>query len=64
MTTESGGELGPEVDAEETVMLLSLVTADAIVRWGSGQRSAAWLERALPGRVGVILSGAPSYRPE
>jgi AcrR family transcriptional regulator len=52
------GELGPEVEEEETVTLLALVTADAIVRWGSGNRSTAWLEQALPSRVEVILAGA------
>lgn len=51
------GELGPEVDEEETVTLLALVTADAIVRWGSGKHPAPWLQHALPHRVEVILSG-------
>jgi AcrR family transcriptional regulator len=51
------GELGPEVEEEATVMLLALVTADAIVRWGSGGRSAAWLEQALRDRVEIILAG-------
>jgi AcrR family transcriptional regulator len=51
------GELGAEVDEEETVTLLALVTADAVVRWGSGNRSASWLQQALHDRVEVILSG-------
>jgi hypothetical protein len=51
------GELDAELDEEETVTLLALVTADAIVRWGSGNRSASWLQEALRNRVEVILSG-------
>jgi len=51
------GELAPEVDEEETVAMLTVLTAEAVVRWGTQHRTAAWLEQALRDRVTVILNG-------
>jgi AcrR family transcriptional regulator len=54
------GELSAKVDEEETAAMLTVVTSDAIVRWGAGDRSAAWLRQALIDRVEVILRGVSS----
>jgi hypothetical protein len=51
------GELGAEVDGEEAAAMLSVVTAEAIIRWGTGNHSASWLERTLRVRADVILNG-------
>jgi hypothetical protein len=51
------GELDAEVDEEEAVAMLAVVTAEAVIRWGTGNRSVAWLQQALRDRVEVILSG-------
>jgi AcrR family transcriptional regulator len=56
------GELSAEVDEEETAAMLSVVTADAIIRWGAGNRSPAWLGQTLRDRVEVILSGVTRMR--
>jgi hypothetical protein len=37
--------------------MLSAVTAEAIIRWGSGSHSAAWLEQKLRDRVDIVLRG-------
>lgn len=50
-------ELGPEVDVDEAVAMLTAVTMEAIVRWGAGNRSAIWLRQTLRDRVDVVLIG-------
>lgn len=51
------GELSAELDVEESAAMLSAVTGEAIVRWGSGGRSASWLRQALRDRVDIVLRG-------
>jgi AcrR family transcriptional regulator len=51
------GELSAQADVEDTAAMLSAVTAEAIIRWGSGNHSAAWLERKLRDRVDIVLRG-------
>jgi AcrR family transcriptional regulator len=51
------GELSAKVDEEEAAAMLSAVTAEAIIRWGAGNRSASWLRQTLRDRVEVVLSG-------
>jgi hypothetical protein len=53
------GELGPDIDEDETAAMLTAVTAEAIIRWGSGSRSATWLHQALRDRARVVLNGIP-----
>ena len=54
---ERGGELSANIDEDEAAAMLSAVTAEAIIRWGAGNRPAAWLQHALRDRVRVVLSG-------
>lgn len=54
------GELGPEVDVDEGAAMLTAVTMGAIIRWGAGDRSAAWLARTLRNRVAAVLRGIDS----
>jgi AcrR family transcriptional regulator len=51
------GELSAGADVEDTAAMLSAVTAEAIIRWGSGSHSAAWLEQKLHDRVDIVLRG-------
>jgi AcrR family transcriptional regulator len=51
------GELSVTIDEDEATAMLTAVTADAIIRWGAGNRPAAWLEQALHDRVQVVLNG-------
>ena len=51
------GELSATIDEDEAVAMLTAVTAEAIIRWGAGNRPAAWLQQALQDRVQVVLSG-------
>jgi AcrR family transcriptional regulator len=51
------GELSATTDEDETAAMLSAVTAEAIIRWGAGNRSTDWLEQALRDRVQVVLTG-------
>lgn len=51
------GELDADLDEEEGAAMLSAVTAEAIVRWGSGNGSAAWLRRTLLLRARTVLGG-------
>ena len=51
------GELSATIDEDEAAAMLSAVTAEAIIRWGAGDRPAAWLQRALRDRVEVVLAG-------
>jgi AcrR family transcriptional regulator len=51
------GELSASIDADEAAAMLTAVTAEAIIRWGAGNRPAAWLQQALRDRVHVVLSG-------
>ncbi|WP_020108170.1 TetR/AcrR family transcriptional regulator [Nocardia sp. 348MFTsu5.1] len=51
------GELSAQIDAEEGAAMLTAVTMEAIARWGSGDRPAAWLRQTLLDRVAVILHG-------
>ena len=37
--------------------MLSVVTMEAIIRWGAGNRSASWSRQTLRDRAEVILSG-------
>jgi AcrR family transcriptional regulator len=45
------------VDVEEGTALLTAVTMAAVISWGTGDRSAAWLHCALPRRAAVVLRG-------
>jgi hypothetical protein len=40
--------------------MLTAVTAEAIIRWGREDLSAAWLSRTLRARVAVVLRGIGS----
>jgi AcrR family transcriptional regulator len=51
------GELNAQVDVEEGAAMLTAVTMEAIIRWGAGDRSAAWLDQTLRDRVAVVLRG-------
>ncbi|MCK9904663.1 TetR family transcriptional regulator [Parafrankia colletiae] len=51
------GELGPRIDVEDVAAMLTAVTMEAIIRWGAGDRTAAWLSQTLRDRVAVILRG-------
>ena len=51
------GELSAQTDEDEAAAMLTAVTMDAVVRWGAGDRPAAWLQQALRDRVRVVLSG-------
>jgi AcrR family transcriptional regulator len=51
------GELTADTDAEESAAMLSAVTAEAIIRWGTGGRSVAWLRQTLQDRADIILRG-------
>ena len=51
------GELSATIDGDEAAAMLTAVTAEAIIRWGAGNRPAAWLQQALQNRVQVVLSG-------
>jgi AcrR family transcriptional regulator len=51
------GELSAKIDEDEATAMLTAVTAEAIIRWGAGNRPAAWLQQALHDRVQVVLSG-------
>jgi AcrR family transcriptional regulator len=51
------GELSAKIDEGEAAAMLTAVTAEAIIRWGAGNRPAAWLQQALHDRVQVVLSG-------
>jgi AcrR family transcriptional regulator len=53
---ESGG-LDPQTDIAEGAAMLTAVSAEAIIRWGREDRSAAWLNRALRNRAAVVLLG-------
>ena len=37
--------------------MLTAVTMDAVIRWGAGDHSAAWLTRTLRERAAVVLRG-------
>ncbi|WP_216892469.1 TetR/AcrR family transcriptional regulator [Nocardia alni] len=54
---QESGELSTAVDVEEGAAMLSAVTVDAIIRWGAGDRSAAWLRQTLRTRVDIVLLG-------
>ena len=49
--------LSAKIDEDEATAMLTAVTAEAIIRWGAGNRPAAWLQQALHDRVQVVLSG-------
>ena len=49
--------LSAKIDEDEATAMLTAVTAEAIIRWGAGNRPAAWLQKALHDRVQVVLSG-------
>jgi AcrR family transcriptional regulator len=51
------GELDARIDVEDAAAMLVAVTMEAIMRWGRGDRSSSWLERALGERMGVVLRG-------
>lgn len=51
------GELGGSIDEQEGAAMLTAVSAEAIIRWGAGNRSAAWLRRTLRNRAQVVLDG-------
>jgi hypothetical protein len=51
------GELSAKTDVEESAAMLSAVTAEAIIRWGTGGRSASWLRQTLRDRVDIVLCG-------
>jgi hypothetical protein len=51
------GELSAQADVEDSAAMLSAVTAEAIIRWGAGNRSASWLRQTLHDRVGIVLRG-------
>lgn len=51
------GDLSATMDAEEIAAMLAAVTGEAIIRWGSGGRSASWLAQALRDRVDIVLCG-------
>jgi AcrR family transcriptional regulator len=51
------GELSAETDVEESAAMLTAVTAEAIIRWGTGGRSADWLRQALRDRADTVLRG-------
>ncbi|MBO0853423.1 MAG: TetR/AcrR family transcriptional regulator [Nocardia sp.] len=51
------GELGASIDEQEGAAMLTAVSAEAIIRWGAGNRSAAWLRRTLRNRAQVVLDG-------
>jgi AcrR family transcriptional regulator len=50
-------ELGPHIDIEDAAAMMTVVTMDAIRRWGQGDQPAQWLIRTLQHRVAVILRG-------
>jgi AcrR family transcriptional regulator len=54
------GELSAKVDEEEAAAMLTVVTAEAIIRWAVRNRSAAWLRQTFLDRAGVILRGVCS----
>lgn len=51
------GELSAKTDVEESAAMLSAVTTEAIIRWGTGGRSASWLRQTLRDRVDIVLCG-------
>jgi hypothetical protein len=51
------GELSATVDEEEAAAMLSVVTAEAVIRWGAGNRSTSWLRQTLRDRAEVVLRG-------
>ena len=51
------GELSAKIDEDEATAMLTAVTAEAIIRWGAGNRPAGWLRQALHDRVQVVLNG-------
>ena len=51
------GELSAKTDVEESAAMLSAVTAEALIRWGTGGRSASWLRQTLRDRVDIVLCG-------
>jgi AcrR family transcriptional regulator len=51
------GELSATIDEDEAAAMLTAVTAEAIIRWGAGNRPADWLQHALRDRARVVLSG-------
>ncbi len=57
------GELSATIDEDEAAAMLSAVTAEAIIRWGAGNRPAAWLQQALQDRVQIVLSGMAGHVP-
>jgi AcrR family transcriptional regulator len=50
------GELGP-VDVDDAAAMLTVVTMEAIIRWGEGTRSTRWLSNTMRARAGVVLRG-------
>lgn len=51
------GELSARTDVEDIAAMLTAVTMEAIIRWGAGDHSAAWLSQKLRDRVAVVLRG-------
>ena len=51
------GELGAQVDVDDTAAMMTAVTMEAIIRWGRDDRSASWLSQTLRDRVAVVLRG-------
>lgn len=54
---KESGELGAALDVEEGAAMLTAVTTEAIVRWGSGDHTATWLRHTLRRRAQVVLGG-------
>jgi hypothetical protein len=54
---KGSGELSATIDEDEATAMLTAVTAEAIIRWGAGDRPAAWLQQALCHRARVVLTG-------
>ncbi len=60
------GELSAATDVEDAAAMLLIVSVEAITRWGTGDRSGAWLRDTLCRRAGIVLRGlAPTedHRP-
>jgi len=51
------GELGADLDIAEGAAMLTALAMQAIILWGRGGRSTAWLDQALHDRVAVVLRG-------
>lgn len=51
------GDLDKKTDVDEGAAMLTAVTMEAIIRWGEGDRSAAWLSRTLRDRLAIVLRG-------